>query len=597
MSMLSSLFGAENQFKATGPVNKFHATDPTTGATLGQANTQAAGGAGPASGTIGRQNMLSDALTQAAMGTGGPSVAENQLRQATSANVNRAAGTVASTRGINPALAARMSLDAGAGANQEAAGQAATLRAGEQIAARGQLGQNLSQTGQMQLGQQGAGTHLLGTAGGLNMQSQGLNQSTAGQNAQLEQGAQQINAGVASQNAATNASMVGGLMSGAGAAMGMSDERAKADVHRLHSEALPGVPEATFRYKDEPQGMLHRGVIAQDVEKHFPWMVGRTSEGMRTVPAELMKFPFGGAVPAAPTADPLHGYLDELHGAGSMEAANAGSVEPAPTRPSSIPSPTNISGETTAAPAAAPKKGGASSFLSGMGSTMTGQAGANAFQSATARPVMGAGSIYAHGGSVQALVSPGEIVVPPGAGPREAAARAAQGDKVPGKARVGGDSPRNDTVHASLTPGSVVVPRSHANDPKKAASFVASVLRRQGGQKYAGGGKVPKTPAPAPKKSETMNFGDDEGETIQGGSAQEQIPPYNPLRPGTNQADKVHARYDLSKGGLVPGRQAAAKTEDLPVKAEGKRSTARGAGRAETKRRMSTSKKPKYKEA
>ena len=53
MSFLSNILGTSNSYNAPGntPTNSFQATDPATGAVLGQANSQAAGGAGPASGT------------------------------------------------------------------------------------------------------------------------------------------------------------------------------------------------------------------------------------------------------------------------------------------------------------------------------------------------------------------------------------------------------------------------------------------------------------------------------------------------------------------------------------------------------------------
>jgi hypothetical protein len=56
--------------------------------------------------------------------------------------------------------------------------------------------------------------------------------------------------------------------------------------------------------------------------------------------------------------------------------------------------------------------------------------------------------------------------------------RLAYGRKVPGKARVRGDSPKNDVVPALLSPGEIVVPRSKAKDPKKAAAFAEAVARR-----------------------------------------------------------------------------------------------------------------------
>lgn len=59
-----------------------------------------------------------------------------------------------------------------------------------------------------------------------------------------------------------------------------------------------------------------------------------------------------------------------------------------------------------------------------------------------------------------------------------------QGGRVPGNAMVDGDSNKNDTVPAMLSPGEVVVPRSIANDPEAVKKFV---------QNLAYGGKVDKT--------------------------------------------------------------------------------------------------------
>lgn len=56
------------------------------------------------------------------------------------------------------------------------------------------------------------------------------------------------------------------------------------------------------------------------------------------------------------------------------------------------------------------------------------------------------------------------------------------GGHVPGKAAVTGDSLKNDTVHAMLSPGEVVIPRSvmQSKDPARgAADFVAAVLAKK----------------------------------------------------------------------------------------------------------------------
>lgn len=54
------------------------------------------------------------------------------------------------------------------------------------------------------------------------------------------------------------------------------------------------------------------------------------------------------------------------------------------------------------------------------------------------------------------------------------------GGSVPGQAKIQGDSLKNDTVPAMLSPGEIVVPRSKASDPDAARNFVAAVLKRKG---------------------------------------------------------------------------------------------------------------------
>ena len=54
----------------------------------------------------------------------------------------------------------------------------------------------------------------------------------------------------------------------------------------------------------------------------------------------------------------------------------------------------------------------------------------------------------------------------------------AYGQKVPGKAEVKGDSLKNDKVPTMLSPGEIVVPRSKAGDPDKAAQFAKAVAMK-----------------------------------------------------------------------------------------------------------------------
>lgn len=91
----------------------------------------------------------------------------------------------------------------------------------------------------------------------------------------------------------------------------------------------------------------------------------------------------------------------------------------------------------------------------------------------------------AHGGTVPAMVSPGERYLPPKevekvADGKKSAHKA--GEMIPGKAKVKGDSYENDTVSKDLQKGGIVIPRSvmqSTNPADSAQKFVAAVLAKQ----------------------------------------------------------------------------------------------------------------------
>lgn len=159
------------------------------------------------------QNQLAQMLFQQAQGQG-PSIAQNQLKQATDQNIQQNASLLASQHGINPALAARQILQNQAAQGQQAAGQAATLRAQEQLGAQGTLGNVLgTQRGQdlgQALGQTQAGLAQVQGVGGLQQGQNALN-------VQNQQGTDQINAGVAEGNSKRGQGLLGGLLGGVGA--------------------------------------------------------------------------------------------------------------------------------------------------------------------------------------------------------------------------------------------------------------------------------------------------------------------------------------------------------------------------------------------
>lgn len=146
-----------------------------------------------------QQQGLAQALLAQSQGQG-PNPAQAMLAQNTGQNMQRQAGMMAGQRGasVNPALLARQAALQGAGIQQQAVGQAATMQAQQQLAAQQAL---------MQQQQNMGGNALQGES----IQQGGI----AAQN-QLSLGAQQINANTAQANAAAAGKGIGGLMSGIG---------------------------------------------------------------------------------------------------------------------------------------------------------------------------------------------------------------------------------------------------------------------------------------------------------------------------------------------------------------------------------------------
>lgn len=113
---------------------------------------------------------------------------------------------------------------------------------------------------------------------------------------------------------------------------------------------------------------------------------------------------------------------------------------------------------------------------------------ADAGQAIGSAAIKGA-ALLAHGGEVAekvpALVSPGELIVPPGGSPKD-------GRVVPGQAWVAGDSETNDTVPVKLDEGAVVVPRTvtQSLDPRRVAEFMAAVKGEKPKQESSGYSKV-----------------------------------------------------------------------------------------------------------
>jgi len=171
----------------------------------------------------GQQDQLAGLLYRQSMGKAGPSAAEGQLQAGQEAAMRQTMAMAAGARG-NPYLARRSAIDAQAGLAGQTNQQAAILRAQEQQAAQQQLGGLLGGMRQQdfmgqQMAQQQEQDYLRGLLSAESAQQQGglaaqsINAGVAQQNAQMLAQARQ-------QKAQSDAAMIGGLFSGAGAALG-----------------------------------------------------------------------------------------------------------------------------------------------------------------------------------------------------------------------------------------------------------------------------------------------------------------------------------------------------------------------------------------
>lgn len=390
-----------------------------------------------------QQQALAGQLQDAANG-GGPNPALAQLAQTTGQNVASQAALMAGQRGVgaNPALLARQIGQQGAGIQQNAAGQAATLAAQQQIAARQQLQQQqamLQALAGAQVGQQSGALNDFNRAA----QSEQANvlgavQGQNNANVANVNGQNSANASIAGINAKAQNDMVSGVLNAGGSALMM----AKGGQ----------VPQ---KFADGGQAQPNLGVNIN--------------------------------IPTPPmAAGPQHPFSQFLYDSAPKAP---GAAEIMPQAPTSV-TPSGSSEYQAGQSMGNAAVGGIKSLIGGSGTPMADGMSAPALGSQFA----GAGYALAKGGQVPgydeggsvlgsiAKIAPLLMLLSKG-GPVNGEQMAAQGKEVPGKAKVKGDSPKNDTVDAKLSPGEIVIPRSIAQGPNAAANaakFVEAVLAKKG---------------------------------------------------------------------------------------------------------------------
>lgn len=206
------------------------------------------------------------------------------------------------------------------------------------------------------------------------------------------------------------------------------------------------------------------------------------------------------------------GIGSAISGLGSLIGLADGGSVPAPSATTATGGPSSFVGKFLSKASSGDFSSGMDSGLAGIGSTLgkgisslfsspstpsstTTLASSNAENAdwagapGSAMSDMGA-SVMAKGGAVRgkpvpAMVSPGEAYLPPDK--VDAVARGAKplsvAEKIPGKAKVKGDSLKNDVVPKTLESGGIVIPKSvmeSQNPEGHAARFVQAIMAKQG---------------------------------------------------------------------------------------------------------------------
>lgn len=407
------------------------------------------------------QSNVYNQLQGVANGTG-PNPAQAQLAQATGANVANQAALMAGQRGssANTGLMARQAAQQGANIQQGAAGQAATLQANQSLNALQGMGNMANQ----QAGQQANATQGY-TQNALAAQQNILNSIAAGNNARvgMQSNINNVGGGIAQTVASGQMNMIGNLAGAAGSAAGglFSNSGNSAT-------ASPATQTSTADWMQSPTTGTSNVALAGG------GMVPKYAAGGGVALSQLdPTLATPSIAPIAEPSGPQSNVGKTFNSSNDAETQSAGMIP-------------------NASSAGAAGGGGAKKADSGMGKLL-GIAGgivggiyggpAGAIAGGAVGNAVGGG--MAKGGEVPAMVSPGEQYLAPadvkkvekGANPLSV------GEKIPGKAKVKGDSYSNDTVPKTLKSGGIVLPKSvmESQDPSRsAADFVSKIMAKHG---------------------------------------------------------------------------------------------------------------------
>lgn len=453
------------------------------------------------------QGQLSQMLMNEAQGQG-PNPAQAQLNQNTGQNIAQQAALMAGQRGAgtNAGLLATQAAQQGAATQQQAVGQGATLGAQQQLAAQGQL-QSLAgtQVGQGQAAVQGVNNAQQNEQNIL----QGAN--TANNSANLANAASANNVGaqiaIANQNA--NANATSGLL-GAGAALAplAAMAFAKGGIVKMdkggnildanarkhiapHNFALPG---GRYPIHDESHARNALARVSQNgsseekakvraaVHKKYPHMgkkmaMGGEVKNLSKQPSKENPFKHDSKFNTPPPRMMAEGGMAGPQSfVGNWLNSNSSYASPQIEAPVKL----NTNVASPFAGASMPKMPGSKDpGLRQPGSTDMRVAGG----SADSVGGIGAGAGGDAGGLESIMGTAGPAVMAANKGGLMKSGGKVVAHSAKEKAKVSGDSLKNDEIPTMLSEGELVIPRhimQHPNAPAMAAQFVAQQLSKRG---------------------------------------------------------------------------------------------------------------------
>ncbi len=473
MGFVSDMFGMSGnsglQYRGTGADILQPTTLDQTGAAYGNAQSginqqQNFVNALMAQNGIQNQSNVYNQLQGVANGTG-PNPAQAMLNQQTGQNIASQAALMAGQRGAgaNSGLMARQIGNMGAGVQQNAVGQGATMQANQSLNALGAMGnmagQQVNQAsnalGAYNTAAQNEQNQLLGSLGNYNSQK-----------VAMQSNINDVNAGIAKENAGRQNQLFGGVQAAFGNGMALMGAKGGMVPHMAGGGMTASNP-----FSQAPSlGSFQIAAPAADQPQSF---FGNYIKPIATPASGPRSSGGGGGMSSQPvyegTKSMGQGMIKGIKG---MFGSGAGDA--AADASSSVASdfgPDMLSAFAYKGGVIHKDNGG---YIEGQDVALP-EGGSNADMS-------GGGG----GGDKKADMLSTAVKLAPMLLAMLSKGGAIDGGAVPGKAKVRGDSLKNDIVPAMLSPGEVVIPRHvmQSKDPVgNSAKFVAAIMAKNGMRK------------------------------------------------------------------------------------------------------------------